>query len=29
VTIGVIVVSVLPLAFEVWRARMQRARVGA
>ena len=29
VTIGVIVVSVLPLAFEIWRARMHRARVGA
>jgi len=29
VTIGVILISVLPLAFEVWRARSQRARAGA
>ena len=29
VTIGVILISVVPLAFEIWRARMQRARVGA
>jgi membrane-associated protein len=27
VTIGVILISVLPLAFEVWRARLNRARV--
>jgi membrane-associated protein len=29
VTIGVILVSLLPIAFEVWRARMERARAGA
>jgi membrane-associated protein len=29
VTIGVILISVVPLAFEVLRARMQRARAGA
>jgi membrane-associated protein len=29
VTIGVILISVLPLAFEIWRARMQRARADA
>jgi membrane-associated protein len=29
VTIGVIVISLLPLCFELVRARMQRARVGA
>jgi membrane-associated protein len=29
VTIGVILISLLPLAFELVRARMQRARVGA
>ena len=29
VTIGVILISLLPLAVEFWRARMQRARVGA
>ncbi len=28
VTIGVIFVSLLPIAFEVWRARLERARVG-
>lgn len=29
VTIGVILISVLPLVFEVWRARTQRARADA
>ena len=29
VTIGVILISLLPLAVEVWRSRMQRARAGA
>ena len=29
VTIGVILISVVPLAFELWRARMQRARADA
>jgi membrane-associated protein len=29
VTIGVILISLLPLAVEVWRARTQRARAGA
>jgi membrane-associated protein len=29
VTIGVILVSVLPIAFEVWRARIQRARAAS
>jgi membrane-associated protein len=29
VTIGVILISVLPLVFEVWRSRSQRARAGA
>ena len=29
VTIGVILISVVPLAVELWRARMQRARAGA
>jgi membrane-associated protein len=29
VTIGVILISLLPLAFEMWRARLQRASAGA
>jgi membrane-associated protein len=29
VTIGVIAISLLPLAVELWRARMQRARARA
>jgi membrane-associated protein len=29
VTIGVILISVLPLAIEIWRSRMQRERAGA
>ena len=29
VTIGVILISLVPLAVEVWRARMQRTRAGA
>jgi len=29
VTIGVILISVVPLGIELWRARMQRARAGA
>jgi membrane-associated protein len=29
VTIGVILISLLPIAVELWRARMQRARAGA
>jgi membrane-associated protein len=29
VTIGVILISLLPLAVEIWRARMQRARASA